>query len=79
MKLNSIVAFQDVETKKWEFDVRYELMTVRGTSSSDSLAFDCYRSACYFATGNGRTMRMFESCPYNYRVVNSGSLADKGC
>ena len=50
LKFNSLIAFEDIDTQKWEFSVQYETLITKGTTNADEVAFSCQRNSCYFMT-----------------------------
>lgn len=79
LKLNSVIAFEDVDTEKWEFEVHYETFIAKGSAETDQMAFSCRKNSCYFMTSELGTLNTFDSCPYNSRIVNASSLKEHKC
>ena len=68
MQMNSIVAFWEVDTQKWEFSDMKELYTFRGASDGDFAEFSCYEASCFFKANSLGEISTFESCDYNERL-----------
>ena len=78
-KFNSLTAFEEVSTKKWNFDVKYELFVTTAASSADQIYLGCNGQSCFYKHRLKTAFYTFESCPYNSRIISRGALSARLC
>lgn len=55
------------------------MFSFRASSETDYAVFDCYDFSCFFKTKSRSTLRTFDSCGYNSRLISDDSLSGRNC
>ena len=80
LQFNSMEAFLDQNTKKWEFntvqDSRYSFI---GDSDADYAEFGCFKEWCIYKAKNSPEIGTFQSCNFNERLVTDFTLGSRSC
>ena len=76
--LNSVIAFQELETEKWEFNDQKDLYFFQASPSNsekDFVRFGCEKNWCFFKSNEqSGDLSTFESCDYNWRMSEGEGL-----
>lgn len=79
LKFNTLTVFRNVDTQAWEFNSRLEMFNFRASSETDFAVFDCFDFSCFFKIKSRSTLRTFDSCGYNSRLISDDSLSGRNC